>query len=180
MTNSYIYTKKRMNHLNIANELERNKEVFRAMLEGVGPERYTWRSEPGKWCLLEIVCHLYDEEREDFRARVRSVLEHPQTPLAPIDPQGWVSGRNYMDQNYKKMLKDLLAERDASVAYLRSLKEPRWDNTYQHPKLGVMPASLFLHNWLAHDHLHIRQITATKYKYLQAHSADPLSYAGEW
>jgi hypothetical protein len=169
-----------MKHLEIAEELKKNKEVFKALLKGIAPVQYIWRPQPEKWCLLEILCHLYDEEREDFRARVKQVLLDPLLPLSPIDPQGWVTERFYIGQDYEKMLENFLSERDESVTYLRSLDDPKWDNTYDHPKLGLMPASMFLHNWLAHDLLHIRQITAVKYKYLEAHVSDSLSYAGEW
>jgi hypothetical protein len=180
LLSTIIFVKTVMNHLAVANKLHSNKEVFRHLFGGVRSEQYLWKPQADKWCLLEILCHLYDEEREDFRARVRSVLKDPQQPLAPIDPQGWVAARNYMGQHYDEKLGQFLAEREASVAFLTSLATPDWNNTYQHPKLGAMPASLFLHNWLAHDYLHIRQVTATKYLYLKANSADSLSYAGEW
>ena len=169
-----------MNHLEIAQELSRNKEVFRGLLHGVESRQYLWRPQPEKWCLLEILCHLYDEEREDFRMRVQLVLQNPQLSLPPIDPQGWVTSRKYMEQDYDAMLDSFLNERDQSVLCLRGLRSPDWEQTYVHPKLGAMPASLFLHNWLAHDYLHFRQITATKYAYLKAHSTDPLDYAGNW
>jgi hypothetical protein len=43
-----------------------------------------------------------------------------------------------------------------------------------------MSARLFLHNWLAHDYLHIRQINRLKFAYLKAHSDISLDYAGAW
>lgn len=169
-----------MNHLEIAAELRRNQKVFRHMFHGLNHDQYLWKPQPDKWCLLEILCHLYDEEREDFRARVRHVLQDPGQPLPAIDPVGWVQSRKYIEQDYDQMLDSFLAERDESVAYLESLSSPVWNNTHQHPKFGPMPASLFLNNWLAHDYLHFRQISATKYLYLRAHSSDALSYAGDW
>jgi hypothetical protein len=39
---------------------------------------------------------------------------------------------------------------------------------------------MFLHNWLAHDYLHIRQIIRIKYDYLKKTSGEILLYAGEW
>lgn len=169
-----------MNHLEIAKELERNKKVFKHLLHNLDIAQYMWRPQPGKWCLLEIICHLYDEEREDFRARIKHVLETPEELMPPIDPQGWVTARKYIEQDYEKVLGQFIAERERSVTYLLFLYEPAWGNTYQHPKLGPVSAGLFLNNWLAHDYLHIRQITATKYACLKANAGVPLGYAGDW
>lgn len=167
-------------HKNIIIELKNNRKVFKDLLKGVPKDMITWKDDPKRWSLLEIVCHLHDEEKEDFRARVKSVLEDPKKELTPIDPQGWVSDRAYDTQNYKKMCKAFLKERKRSVKWLSSLKDPQWENTFKHAKLGDMSAELFLSNWLAHDHLHIRQIIKLKYDFLKATSEQDLSYAGNW
>lgn len=169
-----------MNHLEIAAELSRNKEVFKNLFNGIEPAQFIWRPQPDKWCLLEILCHLYDEEREDFRARVKHILDTPNEPMPKIDPQAWVKERFYMDRDYADMLEKFIEEREASVDYLENLENIRWENVYVHPKVGPIPASLIMHNWIAHDYLHIRQIIATKYQYLKSRSTDPLDYAGEW
>lgn len=79
----------KFNHLKIANHLTENLPVFRDLLSNMTNEEYLYRPAPEKWCALEIVCHLVDEEREDFRARTRHVLEQPDAPLPSIDPVGW-------------------------------------------------------------------------------------------
>lgn len=164
----------------IIHQLERNQEAFRSHLHNTSPDEITWRSAPDKWCLLEIVCHLYDEEREDFRARLRHVLEHPEAPLPPIDPVGWVNSRHYLQQDYHSKVELFLEERRQSVAWLRSLQSPKWDNAHQHPKFGPMSGKLFLSNWLAHDYLHLRQIIRLRFEYLHHLTGEWLNYAGEW
>jgi len=164
----------------VINELSNNRKVFSRLLKDVPKEMITWNDDPKRWSLLEVVCHLNDEEKEDFRARVQSVLEDPKKELTHIDPQGWVKDRDYATQNYKKMRKVFLKERKRSVKWLRSLKDAKWENSYKHPKLGDMSAELFLANWLAHDHLHIRQIIKLKYDFLKATSKQDLAYAGGW
>ena len=160
-------------------ELKRNKEVFNSLLKGHRRDLYSWKPAPEKWCLLEIVCHLYDEEREDFRSRVKHILEQPNKPMPPIHPQEWVSERKYLDWDFELTLTRFLAERDESIAWLEGLKGAPWGNCYQHPKVGPISAKMILTNWAAHDLLHIRQITATKYKYLDS-SGEDLGYAGTW
>ena len=55
-------------------QIENNKRVFLELLQDVDPEFIKWRPKKDKWCLLEILCHLYDEEREDFRFRDKVVV----------------------------------------------------------------------------------------------------------
>ncbi|RME07243.1 MAG: DinB family protein, partial [Bacteroidetes bacterium] len=136
---------------NIREELLRNGKFFRAILEGTPAEKRRWKPRPESWSLLEIVCHLRDEEREDFRARIRHILEGTPGPLPPIDPEGWVSERNYAGQDFDTALREFLTERSRSVEWLEVLGEVDWSAHYVHPKFGKLSARLFLHNWLAHD-----------------------------
>lgn len=169
-----------MNHTTIIQELSRNRDVFKELLTGLTEEEYLWKPKPEKWCLLEIICHLYDEEREDFRTRTRHVLETPTEPLPPIDPPGWVQEREYIRQDYTNTLDKFVKERDQSVEWLQTLASPKWDNAYNHPKFGQMTAKMFLSNWLAHDYLHIRQILQLKFGYLKQLTDETLTYAGDW
>jgi hypothetical protein len=170
-----------LNHAHIITQLEANHKTFEGLLSASDTAEITWRPAEKKWCLLEIACHLYDEEREDFRARLKHALETPDEKLPSIDPEGWVASRKYMEQDYNKKVADFLHEREQSVAWLRGLQNPAWKNAHRHPKFGPLSAEMFLANWLAHDYLHIRQIIRLRYHYLQ-HAAKEVSlrYAGEW
>jgi hypothetical protein len=169
-----------MNHSLAINALASNANTFKSMLSGLPEEIYLWKPAPGKWSLLEIVCHLCDEEREDFRSRLKHSLFTPLQPMPQIDPLSWVNSRNYLGQDYEKKISELLQERADSVRWLQSLSNPDWKSSYNHPKAGPLSAEFFLANWLAHDYLHFRQITRTKYLYLKENSSLPLDYAGEW
>lgn len=163
----------------VITELEKNGNVFKSLLENLPSDFYHWRESEDKWNLLEILCHLYDEERDDFRNRVQSTLENPEAPFTPIEPGKWVTSRKYAEQNYNEKLNNFLAERVNSINYLKGLQNPKWDNEHMHPKLGAMKAKMFLYNWLAHDYLHIRQITRVKYNYFRELSGVEFDYAGE-
>jgi DinB superfamily len=169
-----------MDHSFVVQQLSLNQNTFKDLLSGISKDFYMWKPKPDKWCLLEIVCHLYDEEQFDFKARTQHILENVQTDPSAIDPAGWVKTKKYLEQNYEDMLKKFLEERKKSVDWLNSLKEPDWKNQYIHPKFGPMSAEFFLSNWLAHDYLHFRQITALKYNYLKEVSGTNLMYAGDW
>ena len=169
-----------MEHSYITESLSENLKTFGDLLSGASKDEYLYKPLPEKWCLLEIVCHLYDEERYDFRARTKHILENNQSALPPIDPVGWVKSRNYIEQEFEETLDKFLDERKKSVEWLKSLREPDWRNEYKHELFGMMSAEFFLTNWLAHDYLHFRQITSLKFNFLKHISGiDPL-YAGEW
>lgn len=170
----------KMYHPEIISKLESNKDVFKSLLQGLSKEEVVWKPQPDKWCLLEILCHLYDEEREDFRARLKHSLEMPEQPMPKIDPQGWVTERKYMERNFEDMLTKFLDERNQSVLWLKTLSSPSWKNIHHHPGAGELSAEMFLSNWLAHDYLHFRQITYTNYAYLTSHFKTRYDYAGNW
>ena len=169
-------------HDRIISHLTANWQVFEATLTDVTFEESTWRLDPEHWSLIEIVCHLVDEETEDFRARVLHTLETPDQPMPQIHPQKWVAERQYQKQNFQAKLREFLEERAKSIEWLRSLEAPDWTSTYRHPEVGPLTAMHFLGNWLAHDYLHIRQINRIKYLFLKAHADESVNfdYAGNW
>ena len=161
--------------------LDANRAVFPPLIGAVTEEQARWRPGPDKWSLLEVVCHLLDEEREDFRRRLDLTLRDPESPWPPIDPPAWVEQRRYRDRDLGASLAEFLAERDNSLAWLRSLADPAWENRYEHPLLGTIRAGDLLASWVGHDLLHIRQIIGLQWGWA-ASLAGPYDtkYAGEW
>jgi hypothetical protein len=169
-----------MDITDISVPLETHKLVFENLLINIEKDNYLWRPQPEKWCFLEIVCHLLDEECDDFRVRTKQVLENPALEMPSISPETWVLEQDYLARNYTKAVADFLVERTKYIRWLQENIKGNWENTYQHPKLGAMSAKLFLTNWLAHDYLHIHQITHYNYLLLKEKTAIDLHYAGHW
>ena len=170
-----------MKHQNyIIRALEKNISVFEALMKTSNPEEYLFKTSDDKWCLLEIVCHLVDEEKFDFRARIKTALDDKKYPFFSIDPVGWVTERKYIEQDYAMKVQEWIDERRVSIEWLQSLDNPNWDNFFVHKTFGPVSSGHFLANWLAHDHIHIRQINRTKRAYLEYISGENLSYAGKW
>jgi len=164
----------------IINQLDLNYKVFDSLLSNHTLEQSKWKPSEDKWCLLEIVNHLYDEEREDFRARLGKIL-HQDSEWDPIDPEGWVASRKYMERDYSLTLKSFFDERKKSIEWLKNLRVDNWNVKVVHPKQGEFAAYEMLCNWLAHDYLHIRQIIRLKYQMLEAAlKPGELEYAGKW
>lgn len=161
--------------------LAAGREILNALVAGLTPEQTRWRPAADKWSILEVICHLADEEREDFRARLDLSLHKPGASWPGIDPEAWIKGRNYQEREFEAALEDLMREREKSLVWLRSLDEPRWQNSYEHPALGTLHAGDILASWVAHDLLHVRQITGLQFEYIRAR-AEPYTpdYAGPW
>jgi len=172
MTNLAFYKK----------ELKTNKSVFNSLFNSLEEESYTWKPNAEKWSALEILCHLIDEEKEDFRFRMNFIIENQKPPLPSIDPVNWAVQRNYASQNFKEKFKAFFLERDQSLEYLDSLdcQADYWNNTCEHQHFGLLTPEFFLNNWLAHDLLHIKQLTRLKYDYLTYKSKQRIDYAGQW
>ena len=48
-------------------ELTQSAEMIQALLAGISQEEAQVKPNQDSWSILEVVCHLYDGEREDFR-----------------------------------------------------------------------------------------------------------------
>jgi len=168
-----------MNHAKIIAHLRVNGDVFRHLFQNVSDEQARWKPGKDRWSILEVINHLYDEEREDFRQRLRLVLNDPRDPWPPIDPEGWVIQRNYNEKDLKLSLNSFFEAREKSLRWLDGLDSPDWQATHQHPQMGPMSAELVLANWLAHDLFHIRQATDLHFAYLtKIVSPVSLEYSG--
>ncbi len=168
-------------HVNeIAARLAQQAHTIRTLVEGVDDVQARWKPTPESWSLLEVINHLYDEEREDFRARVDHILHRPDEPAPPIDPQGWVAQRAYNQRNLAESLANFLAERQQSLAWLTTLESPNWESAYRAPWGPLHAGDVFV-AWAAHDLLHIRQLAELHYLH-GIRSSQPYSveYAGEW
>lgn len=160
--------------------LTENARVFEGLVGGVDAEQARWKPAPERWSMLEVLGHLYDEEREDFRQRLDYTLHRPGEAWPKIDPRGWVTARAYNERDVAESLRGFLEERERSLAWLRELKEPDWSVAQERPQ-GVLSAGDILASWVAHDLLHMRQLTRLHYEYV-ARVAEPyrVNYAGDW
>ena len=82
-----------MNLENLIKSLERFGGTLPAVVRDVSDEDARWKPPSGAWSILEIVCHLGDEEELDFSQRVRLTLQDSTQAWPPIDPEGWAIQR---------------------------------------------------------------------------------------
>jgi hypothetical protein len=170
-----------MDTTRLIESLERFGNLLPAVVQGIGHEDARWRPSNGAWSVLEVVCHLADEEVEDFRARLESTLRDPGEAWKANDPEAWAVERRYNEQDLSETVARFVTERRQSVAWLRTLAEPDFSRTYQHPKFGPIRAGDIMVSWAAHDMLHLRQIAKRLFQMAQRDGQGfSTDYAGEW
>jgi hypothetical protein len=162
------------------NQMAEHAGTIHSLTLRISDAQARWKPDPLKWSILEVINHLYDEEREDFRVRVDYILHHPGQFWPPINPQGWVSERGYNQRDLLQSVDDFLKERQKSLAWLRGLEDPDWDAS-ETVSFGKFAAGDIFSAWVAHDLLHLRQLVELHWAYtLQAAQPYQVGYAGEW
>ena len=91
-------------------------DTLTASVQGLSDEDLRWKPEKKAWSILEVVCHLGDEEVEDFRLRLKLTLQDPAEPWPGIDPEGWATDRKYNERDLGESLTRFTEERNASMA----------------------------------------------------------------
>ena len=154
--------------------------MIRALLVGVEPETARIKQSAESWSILEVVCHLCDEEREDFREHLDFILHRQHEEWHAIDPEDWVTERKYNEQNFVEMKVKFFVEREKSLAWLKGLQSPNWKKTYTTPYRTISAGEMFA-CWVAHDNLHIRQLVELR-RFRLENITKPynLEYAGDW
>jgi hypothetical protein len=162
-------------------QLEQHGAAIERLVLAVTPEQARVRPTPEDWSILEVINHLYDEEREDFRQRIDLTLHQPGVEWPPIHPGEWITSRAYQQRDLAESAANFAAERARSLAWLRTLAGADWDTSRTHPAGFELRAGDLLAAWVAHDVLHLRQLTELHY-HLCATLAAPYSveYAGDW
>ncbi len=169
-------------------ELSQSTEMIRALLAGISQEEAQIKPDSDSWSILEVVCHLYDEEREDFREHLDFIistslnasLNRQNEEWHKIDPQGWVTERKYNKKNLAEMQGQFFDERKKSLEWLKSISNADLETTYT-SEFGTMKAGEMFACWVAHDNLHIRQLVELRRKYIERMvGAYDIQYAGDW
>lgn len=169
-----------MDEAYLKRQLAINRDRVAALARGCSGDQLAWTPDPDSWSILEVVCHLADEEEFDFPVRLRMALEGSDKPWPAIDPQGWVKEHEYRKADLFERLNHYMELRNQALNWLNSLENPDWARTYQAPFGEIRAGDLFA-AWVGHDLLHLRQLVELQRGYLVAASLPyRLDYAGDW
>src|SRR5262245_58377659 len=162
--------------------LARFPVLLDTMVADLEPESWRARPAPHEWAVVEIVCHLRDEEAEDFGARIRVILGGGDR-FAPIDPERWAVERRYREADPEAALAAFRHLRDESLALLEDIRADDLTRSARRAA-GLQLSGLDLvAAWVTHDRLHLHQLAGTlarlwadRWAPLHAAYAGPIPY----
>ncbi len=161
-------------------ELVNSTDMILTLLTGLSQVEAQVKPNEGSWSILETLCHLYDEEREDFREHLDFVLNRPDQKWHQIDPAAWVTARKYNEKDFRDMKEKFFVERSKSLDWLKGLSNANWDTIYT-SEFGTLSAGELFASWVAHDNLALRQLVELRRARIE-NITKPynITYAGDW
>jgi hypothetical protein len=154
----------------IVNERARHLEALAATpatlkeaLRGVPRKLLLFTPAPGKWSILEILCHLRDMEREAYLERYTRILAEPEPKLPDVNGDALAIERDYRGQKAAEVLRDWMRLRRESLRLLRKSKPEQWRRAGVHETMGrVTIDELVARHAVGNDAAHLAQIDAIK------------------
>jgi hypothetical protein len=156
--------------------LQATPATLKAALKGVPRKLLLWRPAPGKWSILEIVCHMRDMEREAYLARYQRILAEDEPSLPDIEGEALAIERDYRSQSLATVLRDWTSLRKQNLRLLKGVKGAAWQRVGVHATGGRLAVEDFLRRHaLGNDEAHLGQIDAIKRRHgiLQRLAAAP-------
>lgn len=136
---------------------------LKTALKGLRKKELLWTPAPGKWSILEIVCHLRDMEREAYLARYRRILAEERPTLPDIDGDQLALEHDYRAATLAEVVREWRALRQESLKLLRGVKTDQWAREGQHTTAGWLSMDALLRRHaVGNDEAHLGQIEAIR------------------
>lgn len=162
-------------------QLRKNLDVLLSLVKNVSEEQRNWRPSEKTFSLHETLCHLFELELNYFRPQAELLLAYPDKALPEIETKDWRYIKMYNARDFRVTLRKFVIEREASVRWLQSIDEQKWEMVFTDSCQRKLSSKLFLMNWLNNDYEEFQKIVKLKFEYLnniQYPSVKPLKYAG--
>jgi hypothetical protein len=146
-------------HLDVA---EKSPKEIAAAVSGLSPDVLRHKSNPGKWCILEILGHLADIEIV-YAYRLRQMLADEKPVIAPMDQDAWAKNLGYMEMPAAELVALYGLNRHHTLSLLRRLRPADLDKSAFHPELQKnVPVSRIVEQMSGHGANHLAQIEKLK------------------
>jgi hypothetical protein len=117
-------------HLDAA---EKSPKEIAAAVSGLTPAVLRYRSDPAKWCILEILGHLADIELV-YGYRLRQMLADEKPVIAPMDQDAWAKNLGYLETSAPELVAVYGLNRHHNLRLLRRLKPEDLEKSAFHPE----------------------------------------------
>jgi len=130
------------------------------LLGGLPAEWETYRYEPGKWSVREVLGHVIDVERV-FAYRALAIARADSTPLPGMDQDVWSAASNAADRPLARQLEDLRSARASSIALFESFDDAVWEKS---GTASGFPFTVRTFPWILAGHeIHHRRVLEERY-----------------
>jgi uncharacterized damage-inducible protein DinB len=147
--------------------LESTPARLKAVVKGLPKKLLLWTPAPGKWSILEILCHLRDMEEHAYLARYRRILDEDEPALPDIDGDQWALERDYRGQRLAEVMRHWQRLRKESLRLLKKVKAVQWARRGTHETAGSLSMEDFLRRQaVGNDEAHLGQIVAIKRRHV--------------
>lgn len=138
--------------------LEFGPRIVERLVAQIPPARYDEKTNPERFTLREAIAHLADWE-PILRDRIKQAIAEPDSLVKGIDEGERADELGYGTWDVQEQLKVFKAERDVTIAYLRTLSAEDWHKAITHNEKGRQTASDQANQLLGHDLYHIDHLT---------------------
>jgi DinB superfamily len=136
---------------------------LKAATKGVPKAVLTWTPAPGKWSILEIVCHLRDMERDAYLTRYRRILSEDNPTLPDIDGDLYALENDYRSQRLGDAVREWSRLRRECLKVLSGARGADWDRAGVHETAGPLSLlDLLKRQAFGNDEAHLGQIDAIR------------------
>jgi len=112
---------------------EKSPKEIAAAVSGISPAVLRYRSDPARWCILEILAHLADIEIV-YGYRLRQMLADEKPVIAPMDQDAWAENLGYLDASAPELVALYGLNRYHNLRLLRRLKAEDLEKSAFHPE----------------------------------------------
>jgi hypothetical protein len=146
-------------HLDAA---EKSPKEIAAVVSGLSPAVLRYRSDPAKWCILEILAHLADIEIV-YGYRLRQMLADAKPVIAPMDQDAWAKNLGYLDASAPELVALYGLNRHHNLRLLRRLKAGDLEKSAFHPEYQKdVTVARLVEQMAGHGTNHLGQIERLK------------------
>jgi hypothetical protein len=145
----------------ILSRLEDAPREMRRLVEDIPAGLHAARPFPGRWSIVEHICHLRDRDQLAIRRFTRMVRsERPR--MQELDGQALALAGRYAEQNAGEALREWERRRQQLCELLHVLDHAAWQRRALHPRHGEATIAELVAHLLDHDAAHAAHVRALR------------------
>lgn len=155
-------------------------QALKAAIRGLSKKVLVFTPAPGKWSILEILCHMRDMERDAYLVRYRRILTEDEPLLPSLEGEALAIERDYRSAKASDVVREWLSLRRENLQMLRKAGRGQWGRAGVHETDGRLTLEdLIRRHAIGNDEAHLGQIEAIKRRFavLERLAAGPAAFA---